>query len=263
MSDYKVTDSELTGIANAIRTKGGTSSPLVFPNGFTSAIGAIPTSGGVIQPLSVTQNGTYNPPSGVDGYAPVTVNVSGGGGVDLVRHDYIQLDGNASHIITTPYKVDADYEITVVFDATSVIPNQAIIGVSSGMYNRLLQYNGLWYGGTGGANQQGSFSKPLTGKHTYVVNRGGKCIFDDEEVLDFTPTSESSVSMLIGYSSGAVAFTGKLYEYKIKRISTGETIFHGFPYSVEIDGSAFATILRDSERKVCILASGLQAYDDE
>ena len=35
----------------------------------------------VVQPLSVTQNGTYNPPSGVDGYAPVSVNVSGGGGV--------------------------------------------------------------------------------------------------------------------------------------------------------------------------------------
>ena len=35
--------------------------------------------GAVVQPLSVTQNGTYNPPSGVDGYAPVTVNVSGGG----------------------------------------------------------------------------------------------------------------------------------------------------------------------------------------
>lgn len=34
-------------------------------------------SGAVVQPLSVTQNGTYNPPSGVDGYAPVTVNVSG------------------------------------------------------------------------------------------------------------------------------------------------------------------------------------------
>ena len=34
----------------------------------------------VIQSLNVTQNGTYNPPSGVDGYAPVVVNVSGGGG---------------------------------------------------------------------------------------------------------------------------------------------------------------------------------------
>ena len=38
--------------------------------------------GAVVQPLSVTQNGTYNPPSGVDGYAPVTVNVSGGGSED-------------------------------------------------------------------------------------------------------------------------------------------------------------------------------------
>ena len=36
--------------------------------------------GAVVQPLSVTQNGTYNPPSGVDGYAPGVVNVSGGGG---------------------------------------------------------------------------------------------------------------------------------------------------------------------------------------
>ena len=41
------------------------------------------TSGGggaVVQPLSVTENGTYTAPSGVDGYSPVTVNVSGGGG---------------------------------------------------------------------------------------------------------------------------------------------------------------------------------------
>ncbi len=40
------------------------------------------TSGGgspVIQSLSVTENGTYTAPSGVDGYSPVTVNVSGGG----------------------------------------------------------------------------------------------------------------------------------------------------------------------------------------
>lgn len=32
--------------------------------------------GAVIQPLTVTQDGIYNPPSGVDGYAPVTVNVN-------------------------------------------------------------------------------------------------------------------------------------------------------------------------------------------
>lgn len=36
--------------------------------------------GGNIQPLSVTQNGTYTASGSVDGYSPVTVNVSGGGG---------------------------------------------------------------------------------------------------------------------------------------------------------------------------------------
>lgn len=34
----------------------------------------------VIESLSVTENGTYEAPSGVDGYNPITVNVSGGGG---------------------------------------------------------------------------------------------------------------------------------------------------------------------------------------
>lgn len=41
MADYKVTDTSLTSIANAIRLKGGTESQLVFPTGFVSAIQAI------------------------------------------------------------------------------------------------------------------------------------------------------------------------------------------------------------------------------
>ena len=36
--------------------------------------------GGTIEPLSVTANGTYNPPEGVDGYSPVTVSVESSGG---------------------------------------------------------------------------------------------------------------------------------------------------------------------------------------
>lgn len=40
-------DADLTSVANAIRTKGGTSSQLAFPNGFVYAVNAIPTSGGI------------------------------------------------------------------------------------------------------------------------------------------------------------------------------------------------------------------------
>ena len=46
MSEYLVNDTDLTSVANAIRTKGGTSSPLAFPSGFVSAVNAIPTGGG-------------------------------------------------------------------------------------------------------------------------------------------------------------------------------------------------------------------------
>ena len=43
---YTTTASELTSIADAIRAKGGTSSSLVYPSGFISAISAIPAGGG-------------------------------------------------------------------------------------------------------------------------------------------------------------------------------------------------------------------------
>ena len=39
-------DSDLTSVANAIRTKGGTAASLAFPSGFVTAIDAIPTGGG-------------------------------------------------------------------------------------------------------------------------------------------------------------------------------------------------------------------------
>ena len=39
-------DADLTSVANAIRTKGGTSVQMTFPSGFISAINNIPTGGG-------------------------------------------------------------------------------------------------------------------------------------------------------------------------------------------------------------------------
>lgn len=43
MANYIVSDTDLTSIADAIRTKGGTSAQLSFPNGFNTAIANIPT----------------------------------------------------------------------------------------------------------------------------------------------------------------------------------------------------------------------------
>ena len=79
MADYKVTDSELTSVANAIRTKGGTQAQLEWPTGFSNAVAAIPSGSATLIEKSITQNGTYNASSdNADGYSKVIVNVSGG-----------------------------------------------------------------------------------------------------------------------------------------------------------------------------------------
>lgn len=63
-------DSDLTSVANAIRTKGGTSAQLAFPNEFVSAINAIPTGGG------------------------------GGGGVEEKQINFVDYDGTILHSYT-------------------------------------------------------------------------------------------------------------------------------------------------------------------
>lgn len=72
----------------------------------TSTLSMPQGSGAVVQPLSATQNGTYNPPSGVDGYAPVVVNVSGGGGIpspsiptEYQKVKYLSLTGSSGQYI--------------------------------------------------------------------------------------------------------------------------------------------------------------------
>ena len=46
MAEYLTNTTDLTKVASAIREKGGTSAPLVYPDGFVTAIQAIETGGG-------------------------------------------------------------------------------------------------------------------------------------------------------------------------------------------------------------------------
>lgn len=58
-------------------------------------------NGGTIDPLTVTQNGTYTPSGTTKGYAPVTVNVSAGGSsVEQKQVNFIDYDGTILHSYT-------------------------------------------------------------------------------------------------------------------------------------------------------------------
>lgn len=160
MARVTVNETYLSDIADAIRSKNGTENTYT-PAEMAEAIGAIsgggitptgtkqisitsngtttenvtnyesaeisvnvPASGGspVINPLSVTENGTYTAPSGVDGYSPVTVNVSGGGGGgsdSCTLLDTVTVSGTRSAQVD----LDADWES---YDAIVIIPDLTI-----------------------------------------------------------------------------------------------------------------------------------------
>ena len=75
MTDYLTTDTELTSVANAIRTKGGTSAQLVYPTEFVSAIEAISTAPTLQSKTAYPRVSAQivNPDSGYDGLSQVTI----------------------------------------------------------------------------------------------------------------------------------------------------------------------------------------------
>ena len=93
MARVLINESNLENIADAIRAKNG-SSDTYLPSQMATAISNISTVG--VEPLSVTDNGTYTAPTGT-AYSPVTVNVSGGGGGGTVAEqkqiNFIDYDG--------------------------------------------------------------------------------------------------------------------------------------------------------------------------
>lgn len=93
MATVLINDEYLTDIAVAIRNKNN-SETLYKPKEMAAAIDAI-TGGGaepaVIEALTITANGTYTAPEGVDGYSPITVEVASVSG-DLPPEAFIIKD---------------------------------------------------------------------------------------------------------------------------------------------------------------------------
>lgn len=76
-------DADLTSVANAIRTKGGTSASLAFPAGFVSAIQNLPSGGGLSK-LAEKSLGTISTSSTSATDTGQTVSVSGLSAYDLL-----------------------------------------------------------------------------------------------------------------------------------------------------------------------------------
>lgn len=86
-SELNALNGYILGAYDEINTKGGTVPTNKNMANLASAIGSISTgSSTTITPLNVTENGTYTAPTGT-AYSPVTVNVSGGGGTQILGYE--------------------------------------------------------------------------------------------------------------------------------------------------------------------------------
>ena len=81
---------------------------------------SVPSQTPVINPLSVTENGTYTAPTGVDGYSPVTVNVQGGGG--------------SSNVITGTFTASGGGGTLIIPYTGSGYPILTVLEIEGGMY---------------------------------------------------------------------------------------------------------------------------------
>lgn len=119
MADYKVTDTELTSIANAIRTKGGTQAQLEFPTGFVSAVQAIPTGGGSTNILS----GGDMPSASIGNNGDVYLRFFDDS--EFVALEYLGIESNGGPYIDTGFILTPDTECEVDMQYTSTPNNNS------------------------------------------------------------------------------------------------------------------------------------------
>ena len=125
MSNVYLDDSILTGIANSIRTKKGSSSSIT-PANMATEIASIPTGGGgTTEPLVMYELKVYTPEAGVDGFSSVTpaldLVLEGGNDLRYIMNSIIECPSLMDAINTLTIKLNSLNENTLQYMFT--IPN--------------------------------------------------------------------------------------------------------------------------------------------
>lgn len=106
-------DKVIVDLANAYRTVSGTSEKVKIGE-LADKISALSGSSSdpVIEPIEITENGTYTAPDGVDGYSPVVVNVTSGLAYDMGE---FVLDADVKDVKAVPHDLGSIPEFILVW----------------------------------------------------------------------------------------------------------------------------------------------------
>ena len=188
----------------------------------------------VIEPLTALENGIYTVPAGIDGYSPVTVNVSGGGEPRLppAYQEVEYISGTGEQYIDTQTQVPAgatfEFEMENLFNTwgnyfgtDNVTGFRFLNGGSSGQ--GYLQYN---------SSSGGSFSFPFEKRDTYFLD--GSTLYNSMGIQYYTHTAfpVSNFPLLLWQARfrGEFDVAGKFKLYRfVMRSATDEVLLQLVP----------------------------------
>lgn len=241
MSQVRVTESSLEDIADAIRAKLGVQTEYK-PGEMAAAIQSIPTGGSaVLEHLSVTENGTYTPGAGVDGFDQVTVNVSGGGDDPFALKNYVQSSG--TQYIDTGYVPKANTTVEIVANVTAISSYQILFGCRYAANSRQFWVDRS-YSNSVFSEAYGNTYSTLVPSNRFSLFSGNKIFLQKSSVGAFArtasiytsvSTTHSNVFTEIGLSiylfalntNGSVGSYGQFKLYRF-RIFEDDTLVHEF-----------------------------------
>ena len=141
MTDYLVTNTEMTAVADAIRGQAGTAGQLSFPEGFVSAIQGIQTEP-TLQEKTVTPSTsaqTVTPDAGYDGLSKVTI-----GAVPTAIQATPSITVSSSGLITATSEQSEGYVALGAKSSTKQLTTQAAKTVTPGTADQTAVASGCY-----------------------------------------------------------------------------------------------------------------------
>ena len=184
---------------------------------------SVPSEAPNIQPLEITENGTYTAPSGVDGFSPIVVNVAGGSTEPDPREQYQRVDYITSAeeetypYIITDFCADNDSGVEVIASFPTLvdrIPMGSRLDTNATRFYVCypLSSSGSYYGFNSGSTLSGSFAVNTK----YICQTNFLC---SRMAGLFTPNGDRKTSGII--SSTLTAQTGPVSIFGFRYCSTG------------------------------------------
>lgn len=248
MTDYLVTNTEMTAVADAIRGTAGTAGQLSFPDGFVSAIQGIKTEP-ILQEKTVTPSTsaqTVTPDAGYDGLSKVAI-----GAIPTAIQATPSITVSSAGLITATSEQSEGYVALGTKSSTKQLTTQAAKTVTPGTANQTAVASGRYTTGAVTVKGDANLVAGNIKNGVSIFGVAGTLETGSSKGVKFTSINETkSISVTLGgyakidVSSAVIAECPNIIYAEgttpggdiVRFVRTGDGNFYGSEYSSDVQG---------------------------